>query len=460
MTVAATTLSREHISVNALKVVQRLAEQGYEAYLVGGCVRDLLLGKLPKDFDVATNAHPEEVHEIFRNSRMIGRRFRIVHVRFGRDIIEVATFRGPHKEIDEDSHSETGMILDDNVYGTFKEDVFRRDFAMNALYYDAKTSEIIDLVDGRNDIKNKCIRLIGESESRYREDPVRMLRAIRFKAKLDFDIDDATGSSIRHMGYLLQDIPPARLFEEVLKLFMSGHGATTLEAMLEYELFGWLFPATRRTMDDSRAEKLIHLALASTDKRIVNDKPVTPAFIFAALLWYPFISEKKSLEDGGLTNVEASHEAAANVIANQQLFTSIPKRFSGPMRDIWNLQFRLPMRFGKKPEILVNHKRFRAAYDFLLLREETGEKLDGLGDWWTRFQEADGEERDKLKQQTTGNNQKKRRRKRKRRGRQNQNDANRGNGIEGNTIQGNSSQSGANQSGTGQNNMGNRSYNR
>jgi poly(A) polymerase len=262
------------------------------------------------------------------------------------------------------------------------------------------------------------------------------------------------------MGYLLQDIPPARLFEEVLKLFMSGHGAATLEAMLEYELFGWLFPATRRTMDDSRAEKLIHLALASTDKRIVDDKPVTPAFIFAALLWYPFISEKKSLEDGGLTNVEASHEAAANVIANQQLFTSIPKRFSGPMRDIWNLQFRLPMRFGKKPEILVNHKRFRAAYDFLLLREETGEKLDGLGDWWTRFQEADGEERDKLKQQPTGNNQKKRRRKRKRRGRQNQNDANRGNGIEGNTIQGNSSQSGANQSGTGQNNMGNRSYNR
>jgi poly(A) polymerase len=478
MTAAATTLSREHISVNALKVVQRLAEHGYEAYLVGGCVRDLLLGKLPKDFDVATNAHPEEVHELFRNSRMIGRRFRIVHVRFGRDIIEVATFRGPHKEVDEDSHSETGMILDDNVYGTFKEDVFRRDFAMNALYYDAKTSEVIDLVDGLTDIKDKCICLIGEPEYRYREDPVRMLRAIRFKAKLDFEIDNATGSSINHMGYLLQDIPPARLFEEVLKLFMSGHGATTLEAMLEYDLFGWLFPATRRTMDDSRAEKLIHLALASTDKRIANNKPVTPAFIFAALLWYPFISEKKSLEDEGLTNVEASHEAAANVIANQQLFTSIPKRFSGPMRDIWNLQFRLPMRFGKKPEILVNHKRFRAAYDFLLLREDSGEKLDGLGDWWTRYQEADGEARNKLKQQTTGNNQKKRKRKRKRRSKQNnasrgntiegntiegntiEGNTIEGNTIEGNTIEGNTIEGNTNQSGTSQNSMGNRSYNR
>lgn len=406
----------EHINVNALKVVQRLIEHNYQAYLVGGCVRDLLLGKSPKDFDVATDAHPEEIRDLFRNSRTIGRRFRIVHVRFGRDIIEVATFRGPHKQVDEASHSETGMILDDNVYGTFEEDVFRRDFAMNALYYDVETHEVIDLVDGLSDIKAKCIRLIGEPENRYREDPVRMLRAVRFKAKLDFNINDESGSSIKHIGYLLQDIPPARLFEEVLKLFMAGYGVATLDALLEYQLFGWLFPATRRTMDDdSRAEKLIALALASTDKRLANDKPVTPAFIFAALLWYPFITEKKSLEDEGLTNVEASHEAAANVIANQQLFTSIPKRFSGPMRDIWNLQFRLPMRYGKKPETLVAHKRFRAAYDFLLLREDSGEKLDDLGEWWTKYQEADEEARSKLKQQTSGDNSKKKRRKRKRR---------------------------------------------
>lgn len=418
MTSAATTLSIEHISTNALKVIQRLTKNDYKAYLVGGCVRDLLLGKSPKDFDIATSAHPEEVRDLFRNSRMIGKRFRIVHVRFGRDIIEVATFRGPHKEVDKDSHSESGMILDDNVYGTFEEDVFRRDFAINALYYDIETKEVIDLVDGLSDINAKCIRLIGEPNTRYREDPVRMLRAVRFKAKLDFNIDDETGSSIGQLGYLLQDIPPARLFEEVLKLFMSGHGAAALNAMLEYELFGWLFPATRRAMDDSPAEKLIRLSLTSTDSRIADEKPVTPAFIFSALLWYPFVAEIKHLEEEGVTSVEASHIAAANVIANQQLFTSIPKRFSGPMREIWNLQFRLPIRYGNKPEVMLRHKRFRAAYDFLLLREESGEKLDNLGQWWTKYQDADEETRAKLKQQTSGTSQKKRGRKRKRRSNQ------------------------------------------
>jgi poly(A) polymerase len=416
------TLPEEHININALKVVKRLTEQGFEAYLVGGCVRDLLLGKSPKDFDVATSAHPEEVNELFRNSRLIGRRFRIVHVRFGRDIVEVATFRAPHKEIDSDSHSEGGRILDDNVYGTFNEDVVRRDFAMNALYYDVNTKLVIDEVGGLDDIEAKRIRLIGDPENRYREDPVRMLRAVRFKAKLGFDIEDASGSQIRHIGYLLQDIPAARLFEEVLKLFMMGHGEATLDALLEYELFGWLFPSARRSMDDTNAEKLIRLALASTDRRIAIDKPVTPAFVYAALLWYPFITEKLSLEEAGLTHVEASHEAAANVIANQQLFTSIPRRFSGPMRDIWHLQFRLPLRHGKKPEVLVAHKRFRAAYDFLLLREESGEKLDNLGDWWTKYQEANPEERGHLKQQSPPK--RKRRRKRKRRTSPNEVDGN------------------------------------
>ena len=408
----ATTLPLERISVNALKVVKRLTGHGFEAYLVGGCVRDLILGRSPKDFDVATNAHPEEVRDIFRNSRTVGRRFRIVHIRFGRDIVEVATFRSAHKEIDENTHTNDGRILDDNIYGTFQEDAYRRDFTMNALYYNVDTAEIIDLVNGLDDIKANRIRLIGEPDNRYREDPVRMLRALRFKAKLGFDLDEQTGSSIHHLGYLLQDIPPARIFEEVLKLFMSGHGVATLEAMLEYDLFGWLFPSTRRVMDDTLAEKLIHLALASTDRRIANDMPVTPAFIFAALLWYPFIEDKKRLEEEGVAHVEASHAAAANVIGNQQLFTSIPRRFSGPMRDIWNLQFRLPIRYGRKPEILVTHKRFRAAYDFLLLREESGEKLDELGQWWTDFQEADEDARRKLKLQTTDKKKRKRNRKR------------------------------------------------
>ncbi len=408
------TLPVEHISVNAVKVVNRLTEHGHEAYLVGGCVRDLILGKPPKDFDVATSAHPEEVRELFRNSRMIGKRFRIVHVRFGREIVEVATFRGPHTVIDDESHSEGGMILNDNVYGSFEEDAFRRDFTMNALYYNVETGTIVDLVDGIADIRAGTIRLIGEPDDRYREDPVRMLRAIRFSAKLGFHIEDSTGATIRNIGYLLQDIPPARLFEEVLKLFMTGHGVATFDAMLEYELFGWLFPSSRRAMDEHPAEKLIRLALASTDDRIRVDKPVTPAFIFAAFLWYPFVVEKKQLEDAGLTHVEASHEAASNVIANQQLFTSIPRRFSGPMRDIWNLQYRLPHRFGKKPDILAGHKRFRAAYDFLLLREASGEKLDGLGEWWTRYQEADPETREKLKQQSGTPGRKKRKRRRKR----------------------------------------------
>ncbi len=414
MTGLASTLPMEHVSVNAIKVINRLTEHGFHAYLVGGCVRDLLLGNSPKDFDVSTDARPEEVRELFRNSRMIGRRFRIVHVRFGRDIVEVATFRGPHTIVDEDSHSEGGRILDDNVYGSFEEDVFRRDFSMNALYYDIDKHEIIDLVGGLKDIESNRIRLIGEPENRYREDPVRMLRAVRFKAKLDFDIEEESGKSIRQFGYLLQDIPPARLFEEVLKLFMSGQGADTFDAMLDYEVFSWLFPATKRSMEGSFAEKLVRLALVSTDRRIEIEKPVTPAFIFAALLWYPFIEEKRLLEEEGLSSVEASHEAAANVIAKQQLFTSIPKRFSGPMRDIWNLQFRLPMRKGKKPDILLGHKRFRAAYDFLLLREESGEKLDGLGEWWTKYQEADGEAQDKLRQNSTRPYQKKRKRKRKR----------------------------------------------
>ncbi len=387
-------LLRNPISVNALKVVKRLTSHGYEAYLVGGCVRDLMLSKSPKDFDVATSAHPEEVRDLFRNSRSIGRRFKIVHIRFGREIVEVATFRAPHNKVmAEDHFSDTGMILSDNIFGSFTEDVQRRDFTMNALYYNASTNEVEDLVGGANDIENKLIRLIGEPENRYREDPVRMLRAVRFKAKLGFEIEPNSEEPLKELGYLLQDIPPARLFEEVLKLFMSGHGEAAFSALLEYDLFGWLFPDSKQAIADSKAKHLIRLALASTDARIAKDQPVTPAFTYAALLWYPFLAEKTQLLDEGETQVFASHEAASNVIAKQQLFTSIPKRFTGPMRDIWQIQKRLPNKFGKKPEILMKHKRFRAAYDFLLLREASGEQMDGLGAWWTKFQENTPEQR-------------------------------------------------------------------
>jgi len=381
----ATEFANNPKSANALRVVQRLQRENFSAYLVGGCVRDLLLGKSPKDFDVATNAHPEAVKALFSSARMVGRRFKIVHVRFGRDIIEVTTFRAPAKE-NEGEVSKGGMLLRDNVWGTFDEDVMRRDFTMNALYFDPQTNQITDLVRGTDDIKGELIRLIGEPEQRYREDPVRMLRAARFEAKLGFRIEKKTAGAMKQLGFLLQDIPPARLFEEVLKLFMSGHGEASYQSLVHHELLGWLFPGTSNE-DSNLAPKLVQLALASTDTRIAEEKPVTPAFILAALLWWPFVTEKRRLIGEGSTNLAASHEAALNVIAKQQFSTSIPKRFSGPMRDIWHLQARLPNTQGKKPEMLAGHKRFRAAYDFLLLREKSGEQLDDLGAWWTTYQE-------------------------------------------------------------------------
>ncbi len=389
--------TRNKISINALKVLRRLNGHGYQAYLVGGSVRDMILGRVPKDFDIATDAHPEDVRSLFKNSRLIGRRFRIVHVRFGREIIEVATFRAAWSE-NQHEQSESGMLLADNIYGTLEEDVFRRDFSINALYYSPDTGDVIDLVGGVDDIMAKKIRLLGDPENRYREDPARMLRAIRFKSKLDFDIDRQAGEPIKHLGYLLQDLSPSRLFEEVQKLFMTGHALYAFNELLSYDLFGWLFPDSRRAMDSSPAEKLIKVALESTDHRIANELTVTPAFIYAAILWYPFVEEKKKLEAEGVSYAEATMEASAKTIARQQLFTSIPRRFTSVMREIWYLQFRLLLRRRKKPDAVLAHKRFRAAYDFLLIRELVGENLDNSGEWWTRYQEADAAQRQIMKQ--------------------------------------------------------------
>ena len=377
-------------SVNALKIVQRLHEAGFQAYLVGGCVRDLLLGKSPKDFDVATDAHPDKIRSLFNSARLIGRRFQIVHVRFGREIIEVTTFRAPA----DDKHSKVtadGMLLSDNVYGTYEQDVMRRDFTMNALYYDPQTNEVRDLVKGREDIEARTIRLIGEPEQRFREDPVRMLRAARFEAKLEFEIEPTARDAIHRVGHLLQEIPPARLFEEALKLFMSGYGEASFNSLNQHKLIGWLFPDCAQTaegtlQEETQAHALIQLALASTDKRIRDELPVTPAFVLAALLWWPFVNEQKRLKSEGVTSLSASHEAALNVITRQQFSISIPKRFATPMRDIWHLQSRLHNTRGKKPAAIARHKRFRAAYDFLLLREASGENLNNLGEWWTNYQ--------------------------------------------------------------------------
>ena len=330
--------------------------------------------------------------------------------------MEVTTFRGPHEEQYDETHSESGMTLSDNIYGTFQEDVFRRDFTMNAVYYEPQNKELIDLADGLTDIEAGTIRTIGTPDDRLREDPVRMLRAIRFKAKLSFDIDPETSTSIKSLGYLVQDVAASRLFEHVLKLFMAGSALATFDSLMEHDLYGWLFPDSKRSMTETATEELVKLAFASTDRRIEEELPVTPAFLFAAILWYPFFLEKKRLEDEGLTHTAASHDAANNIISKQQLFTSIPKRFTGPMRDIWFLQFRLPNRAGRKPDVLLEHKRFRAAYDFLLLRERAGELTNNLGAWWTEYQEADPDRRATMKRDTgqTGTGKKrKRRRKRK-----------------------------------------------
>jgi poly(A) polymerase len=395
-------ISRKLISRSALKVMKRLEEANHEAYLVGGGVRDLLLGGRPKDFDVATSATPEQVKHLFRGARIIGRRFRIVHVRFGREIIEVTTFRGQHDDSSNRKHaarSEQGMLLRDNVYGDVRSDALRRDFTVNALYYTASDFSVHDYTHGMEDIVHRKVRMIGEPKARYQEDPVRMLRAVRFAAKLDFDIEPATAKPIRPMAELLRNIPAARLFDETLKLFMAGYAARTLELLHEYSLLQHLIPAAAATLDndeDNIDKQLIIQAMHNTDHRIHSNKRVTPAFIFAALLWPAMNREQARLQAKGEHPVKAHQNAAQNVISAQLSHTAIPKRFLQTTREIWDLQGRLPRRQGKKAERLFEHPRFRAAYDFVLLREQAGENLGGLGDWWTRYQEVSFEEREAM----------------------------------------------------------------
>ncbi len=392
-------ISRKNISDSALKVMARLRNHDHQAYLVGGAVRDLLLGGHPKDFDVATDATPEEVHALFRNSRIIGRRFRIVHVRFGREIIEVTTFRGHHDSEGDNgktaSHqSAKGLLLRDNVYGTLEEDAVRRDLTVNALYYDAGSFSVLDHVHGLEDLQRRRICVIGDPATRYREDPVRMLRVLRFAARLDFKIERGTAAAIPQCAALLGEIPSARLFDEFLKLFMAGSAEATLERLLEHRLLEYLFPDTDHIVrQDQRAKELVRLAMASTDQRVKDDKPVTPAFILAALLWPVAVRQSEHMQHRGDPPMVAMHSAAQQVIGQACQVISIPKRFSIPLREIWEFQLRLERRQGKRAAELVDHRRFRAAYDFLLLREAAGEETGGIGEWWTRFQTLDAEER-------------------------------------------------------------------
>jgi poly(A) polymerase len=389
-------ISRANISENALKVLYRLKQEGHEALLVGGGVRDLLLGREPKDFDVATDARPEEVRRIFRNCRLIGRRFRLAHVHFGPEIIEVATFRGTGGDDEEpgDRHVENGMILRDNIYGTREEDARRRDFTVNALYYNIADFSLIDYAGGLEDLKAGRLRLIGgDAERRYREDPVRMLRAIRFAAKLGFTIDPDCERPLRERGGLLASVPAARLFEEVLKLFHSGTGLQAFEKLRQYGLFGQLFPATEECLaheDHAFPITFVSRGLANTDQRIQEDKPVAPPFLFALLLWEPVRRRYFSLADRGVESYEAMVRAGEAVLAEQLTRVSIPKRFSLPMREVWDLQPRFEQLDGKRPQRLAAHPRFRAAYDFLLLRAESGEAAPDLADWWRDFMGSSG----------------------------------------------------------------------
>ena len=387
------TISRANISPNAVKVLYRLREAGFRACLVGGGVRDLLLGREPKDFDIATDARPEQVHKLFRNCRLIGRRFRLAHVQFGQEIVEVATFRGQSGDGEDGDgpgveRTASGRILSDNVYGNIEEDAWRRDFTVNALYYDIDNFVVLDYVGGIADLKAGLIRLIGDPAQRYQEDPVRMLRAIRFAAKLGFRFDPATEAPLHRLGNLLEQIPSARLFDEVLKLFLTGGAIQAFELLRHYRLFGWLFPATERCLNHQQQhypKTLLVRALANTDSRLAEDKPVNPAFLFAALLWEPLRERMKPLHGHGLSDTEALQTAADAVIQDQIRHTALPRRYSLPMREIWDLQQRLTVTAGKRPLRLLDHPRFRAGYDFLLLRAEADEQAAELADWWNRF---------------------------------------------------------------------------
>lgn len=380
-------VSRSLLSSAALRTLYTLRDAGYQAYLVGGGVRDILAGITPKDFDVATDAHPEQVKPLFRSCRLIGRRFVICHVRFGEEIIEVTTFRGPLS----DSHErdETGRILSDNEYGTHETDAFRRDFTINALYYDIRDYSVVDYCGGLEDLKARQVRLIGDAETRYREDPVRMLRAIRIANKLGFAIAPDTARPIARLAPLLREIPPARLFDEVIKILQCADAVANYESLAHYGLFAELFPDTDRLCDvDDEADDFVALALANTAERIRAELPVSPAFLYACLLWPPVWARFKALtRHEAMPPALALQQAADEVLARAVTRVAIPKRFSLPMREIWLLQPRFESRSESRAQRLMAHPRFRAAYDFLLLRAEVGQLDKGLAQWWTEAQQ-------------------------------------------------------------------------
>ncbi|MGA0705699.1 MAG: polynucleotide adenylyltransferase PcnB [Steroidobacteraceae bacterium] len=418
-------VSRSLVAPGALKVLYRLRDAGYQAFLVGGCVRDILLGITPKDFDVGTNALPDEVRSLFRNSRLIGRRFRLAHVRFGDQIIEVATFRAGHLDGDEAEGSieegegeeevaaevaaelaadpddrrlqdDRGRLLRDNIYGSIDDDVWRRDFTCNALYYNIDDFSIWDYVGGFADVQARTLRLIGDPETRYREDPVRMLRAVRFQAKLGFTLEEKTHEPIKRLAGLIDGVPPARLLDEFQKMYLAGFACRAHELLIGHGLFDHLFPATAEHLaaePESMAARLIRAGLRATDRRASEQRTLTPMFLFAVLLFGPISAVAQRRFEAGVPAPQAIAEACDEVVRDQCRRIGIPKRFSIPMREMLALQPRFHRRGGRRALALLTHPRFRAAYDFLLLRAEAGAEDPELAAWWTELQTLPQEER-------------------------------------------------------------------
>lgn len=382
------------VSANAIRVTQTLQENGFQAFVVGGAVRDLLTGVKPKDFDIATNATPEQVKRLFRRAFIIGRRFQIVHVMFGQDLLEVTTFRGAASDgAPKDEH---GRVLRDNTFGEQHEDAARRDFTVNAMYYDPAKQIVLDYHGGLKDVKKKTLRIIGVPEARYREDPVRMLRVVRFAAKLQFDIDAATRAPIPVMAPLINNVPAARVFDEMLKLLTSGHAMACLQQLRKEGLHHGLMPLLDVVLEQPLGEKFVTLALANTDERVQQGKPVSPGFLFASLLWHQVVEKWEAYKAAGEFPIPALHLAADDVLNTQTDALAIQRKIGSDMRDIWAMQPRFEKRVGKTPYKMLEHPRLRAGYDFLLLRCASGEIDADIGEWWTGFIEGDSAERERL----------------------------------------------------------------
>jgi len=388
-------IRREDISSGSRRTVETLQQQGYKAYVVGGAVRDLLAGITPKDYDVATSATPEQVRQCFRRSRIIGRRFQIVHVLMGAETIEVTTFRGHHDQ--QSSHKaqtdNQGRVLRDNVFGNQKEDAARRDFTVNALYYDPVSETIIDYHHGVADLKQKTLRMIGDPNTRYREDPVRMLRAVRLATKLGLAIDPAASRPIRELAALIENVPPSRLFDEMLKLLTSGNAVKCVQQLRAEGLHHGLLPMLDVILDQPLGERFVMLALDNTDRRVREGKPISPGFLFATLLWYEVLAKWEGLKAGGERPTPALYLAMDNVLDMQAEKLAITRRVAGDIKDIWALQPRFEQRSGKRPYGVLEQPRFKAGYDFLLLRAESGEVPSELGQWWATFMNCDGDAR-------------------------------------------------------------------